>query len=294
SDLGYVPPREDFAYFLNLANSAAQETGGGAGAQIGQDGRKFTSSKHLNDLIGFNREEGCMQMQESDADSESWVCYIDTEDASLVIDAGGTYGGPWVLREQAGKFQKLTVFVKGDVIIRNSSGYSSDAAAIAVDVGNFLSLVVLGNMDIEPNVGLAMPNPYSGATLSSQTGQCWEGHSATVAGYSRPSNVATQNSAAGVTEGIFIVDGNLDIKSRESGVNCAAETDKRYIHQGSMVVWGHAEMKRDFSNRERGCVDDAFGIYNNRVPAETFIYRPDLVVNIPSWMRRNTVYMYQE
>jgi hypothetical protein len=146
-----------------------------------------------------------------------------------------------------------------------------------------------------------MPNPYSGAALSASTQQCWEGQAAVVSGVYTPASVQA-NSAAGVTEGILVADGNLTIETRRNLEDCAVQTDKRYIHQGNMVVWGNASLQRDFSNRERDCAaittvttqDDAFGIYNNRVPAETFIYRPDLVVNIPSWMRRSQVYMYQE
>ena len=54
-----------------------------------------------------------------------------------------------------------------------------------------------------------------------------------------------------------------------------------------------AGLLRDFINREGGCQNDLYGVYNSRVPTETFIYRPDLVRNTPDWMKRRTFY-YQE
>ena len=50
---------------------------------------------------------------------------------------------------------------------------------------------------------------------------------------------------------------------------------------------------RDFNPRDTACQGDAYGVYNNRVPIETFIYRPDLVRNTPFWMKRSSVF-YQE
>jgi len=60
-----------------------------------------------------------------------------------------------------------------------------------------------------------------------------------------------------------------------------------------MIVWGNARLERDFSNRERQCQDNSYGVYNNRVPVENFIYRPDLVRNIPDWMRATQSMIYE-
>ena len=66
--------------------------------------------------------------------------------------------------------------------------------------------------------------------------------------------------------------------------------DRRFIGQGIFAVWRQSLLLRDFNNRDRGCQDDTFGVFSNRVPTETFIYRPDLVRNIPFWMRDAVVH----
>ena len=274
----------------------------------------------------------CVSVPDSQT-SRAYMCKINS---NITIDAATT---PFYVRKMrntvTGEMEpvKMTVFITGNLYLENTADYFSpeaNFAATAVDVGNFLAFIVGGGghglIRIKDNLGLVMPNPnLNQAVNQTLVNQCWEGQTALLnpvycdtAGGALPGcagdinatitggntyATAGQNSAAGVTEGIFIADGDLEIfgsfRSDDAamGIDCSTEdtlrTDRRYIHQGSMIAWGQAYLERDFSNRERLCQDNTFGVYNNRVPTETFIYRPDLVKNIPDWMRMSSVFQQE-
>jgi hypothetical protein len=301
-------------YFYNLAQSVNRDLNSvpGGGYQGFYGGQ----------VAGFIHDF-CVNVPDKDT-SHAYVCKINR---SITIDAAST---PFYVRRMrnvvTGQFEpvKITVFITGNLYLENTADYFSEQAnyaATAVDVGNFLAFIVGGGgqglIRVKDNLGLVMPNPnLSQAVNQTLVNQCWEGQTALLnpvycdtaggafSGCTGDINTtitggnlygtAAQQSAAGVTEGIFIADGDLEVFSNRRSedfddTDCSEEdmlrTDRRYIHQGSMIAWGQAYLECDFANREHLCQDNTFGIYNNRVPTETFIYRPDLVKNLPDWMR---------
>jgi len=241
---------------------------------------------------------------------DGWHVQTETED-----DGGHTYAITQAV--------KVTVFVEGNLVL--DSIPSSNRAVTAVDVGSFLSFIVTGDIIVTQNVGINMPNPRElcpqGITNCAALATCWERQSANLPG---PFDVAAggpndpdffnssmgiggvaenqqHRSAVGSVEGFFLANGNLAILRFEDLTSCNASnpdpsldmtgvfTDKRFIGQGIFAAWGTSNFLRDFNQRDRGCQDDTHGVYNNRVPTDTFIYRPDIVRNLPFWMRRASV-----
>ncbi|MBT4358923.1 MAG: hypothetical protein HN912_02750 [Candidatus Pacebacteria bacterium] len=74
----------------------------------------------------------------------------------------------------------------------------------------------------------------------------------------------------GNIEGVFIADGDLTIASNGTD-------DKKFIGEGSFVGWSGVSIARTY---------DEIGTGNSLYPAETFVYRPDLVKNTPEKMKR--------
>lgn len=71
-------------------------------------------------------------------------------------------------------------------------------------------------------------------------------------------------------EGVYLSDGPIVIETTGS-------IDDRFVGEGIFVGWGGVEL-----NRALGTGEDENGLY----PAETFIYRPDFVINTPEQMLR--------
>lgn len=321
---GYQPPQEKYEYFWGLALEANEDLNSGTGGGLNISGLQIDDL--LNKTIGSTTGK-CVDVPDSEGITTNCVLY-----GNLTINA---QDNPFYLRQDptTHKGRKLTVFVDGNLILTNDTSsletsYNSSYAATAVDVGNYLAFIVKGNVTIEESLGISMPNPYrpDGVIDDALIKRCWEGQTATlnnarsvwgglptaaaplITDTNQTNKAVTYNnalkSAVGVTEGIIIANGDLTLNTygKEDcdpalGGSAAIKTDKRYIHQGSMIIWGNAKLERDFSNRERRCdnnyEDNSYGVYNNRVPTESFIYRPDLVRNIPDWMRAVQSMIYE-
>lgn len=91
------------------------------------------------------------------------------------------------------------------------------------------------------------------------------------------------DSTASNVEGVYIADGILSVESW----GAAAGGDRRFIGEGTFVGWSGVALERDFSD------GGARKAENNTHPAETFVYRPDFVVNVPERMTK-PVYVWQE
>lgn len=72
-------------------------------------------------------------------------------------------------------------------------------------------------------------------------------------------------------EGIFVADGAITIESR-GPVN----GDERFVGEGSFISWTQVNLDRNLSG------DSGSGNENQGVPAETFIFRPDFIKNVPA------------
>jgi hypothetical protein len=77
-------------------------------------------------------------------------------------------------------------------------------------------------------------------------------------------------------EGIYVADGLITIESRGE----ASGGDDRFIGEGTFVSWTRVAMERDFSD---GAGREA---ENQSYPTESFIFRPDLVINTPEILTR--------
>ncbi|HEX7018169.1 MAG TPA: fibronectin type III domain-containing protein [Patescibacteria group bacterium] len=95
----------------------------------------------------------------------------------------------------------------------------------------------------------------------------------------------TLDSAATNLEGIYIADGTMTVASRGS----AAGGDDRFVGAGSFIGWGGVALERDFSSDA-----DTSRLQESKTnPSELFIFRPDLVRNIPEAMT-SPRYIWQE
>jgi len=75
-------------------------------------------------------------------------------------------------------------------------------------------------------------------------------------------------------EGIYVADDLLTV-AQDGDINTA---DRRFIGAGTFVGWGGVDLQRDLDANGGGTT------YNQTIPAETFIYRPDLLFNTPEEM----------
>jgi len=75
-------------------------------------------------------------------------------------------------------------------------------------------------------------------------------------------------------EGVYIADGSLTIASRGQ----AAGGDDRFVGEGVFVGWSGVNLNRDYSDGSNRSLE------NNDKPIELFVYRPDLLVNMPDIM----------
>jgi hypothetical protein len=143
---------------------------------------------------------------------------------------------------------KLVVFVDGDLTF-SQNGTGSDAIT-SVEPGGFLAFIVSGDIIIDESVGHSMS---SGVAESA----------------SNTPSAATSN-----LEGVFIAQ---DITVESNGTT---EIDNKLIAEGTFVGWNSITLARNFANE--GGVGATHNMYN---PTETFIHRPDLLLNMPIEMK---------
>lgn len=86
----------------------------------------------------------------------------------------------------------------------------------------------------------------------------------------------TLTSTTANLEGMFVANGTITIESR--GV--AGGGDDRFIGEGSFVGWTDVAVDRDYDD------DAGRDVENQNKPAETFIFRPDLVENTPDILKQ--------
>ncbi len=140
--------------------------------------------------------------------------------------------------------QQVIVFVNGNLTINALNNFEGNV--ISVEEGSFLAFIVKQNITIGKEVGYTLANGLT-------------------AGEYLPSTT-TPN-----LEGVFVADQLLISES----YNDTAIVDKKLIAAGTFVGWAGVNLNRDFN-------DEALGLeHNSYNPTETFIYRPDLVTNMP-------------
>lgn len=86
-------------------------------------------------------------------------------------------------------------------------------------------------------------------------------------------------------EGVYIANGTINIESKGS----AAGGDDAFVGEGTFVGWTGVNLARNFaSDADPNRIDN-----HQTIPAETFIYRPDLVINAPDSIKTPR-YIWQE
>jgi hypothetical protein len=85
----------------------------------------------------------------------------------------------------------------------------------------------------------------------------------------------TLTDTKGNVEGIYIADGTLTVASKGT----AAGGDERFVGEGTFVGWTTIKLDRDYSD------GGARATENNTKPTEQFVFRPDLVKNVPTSMK---------
>jgi len=143
--------------------------------------------------------------------------------------------------------EQLIVFVNGSLTINDATG---DRRLIRADVGSYLAFIVSGNISINSNVGYTVPDTYPIV-------------------FARPGTVSPN------VEGIYLANGTLTVASNGN----ASLPDKKFIGAGTFVGWGGVNLARTF---DYGVIGMAWHNFN---PTETFIYRPDFLLNTPSVMK---------
>jgi hypothetical protein len=105
-------------------------------------------------------------------------------------------------------------------------------------------------------------------------------------------NADCNNSERGTIQGVFFADGKIIINRNPNGLIdrvgsqiCGSINsrlpDKKFVGEGTFVGWSGIELHRDFNDH---C--SFTQSWNARSPAESFVYRPDFLLNVPDWMRR--------
>ncbi len=143
--------------------------------------------------------------------------------------------------------KKVVIFIEGDLKIDKP---------IKVEKDSFLAFIVKGSITIDPKIGI---DP----TL---TNSCSTADMADVQGIYIAENIIFPNSPA------------------VAGTYQTLVCDKKFIGAGSFIASEQIELKRTFKGC--GANDTPYPNFNATHPTETFIYRPDLLLNMPEWMKQ--------
>lgn len=147
---------------------------------------------------------------------------------------------------------KQVVFVQGNLEIQAN-------AKIEVPDGNFLAFIVQNNINISDEVGSEI----------SASNTC-----------ASPSNAHIQ--------GLYVADRiNINAKPANDIFNRDSACDKKLIMAGTFVSWQNdILLNRNF----KGCSGEPgstnYHNYNKDNPGVTVLYRPDLLINMPAWMKQ--------
>jgi len=129
--------------------------------------------------------------------------------------------------------------------------------SIPTSVGGYTAFIVKGNVTFSKTLGLDV--------TSSSTTTC-----------------ATQGQ--GAIQAVVIADGTITV---EANAETDKVCDKKLIVEGTYVSWtGNIKLPRTFKWCSYSTTaGSAYTDYNATQPVTTFIYRPDLLLNTPTWMR---------
>jgi hypothetical protein len=150
---------------------------------------------------------------------------------------------------------KAVVFVPGDLTLIAADADPNTAAEmqqlITVDEGGFLAFIVKNDILIESSLG-------------------YNGSKTTISSFQTP-----------IIEGIFLASHHLVVKSFDNASTTPA--DNKFVGAGSFIGLSGVDLQREYSDtatrRE----------LNATAPTETFIFRPDFVVNTPNVLKKPVI-----
>ncbi len=203
---------------------------------------------YFTDLLSFDRLPSCGNLSNLGSTMTN-----NTGDGYACKLNGNTYNDI-NLSIVSGK--KIVVFVDGDI------KFTGTNTQLKVDDGGFFALIINGNLTVAAEVGIDMNNQVAGSCSALGQGQL---------------------------QGLFIAQEFIFEHSNiapDPIFNGDAVCDRKLILEGSWVSWaGDVKLERTF----KGCGTQAGGKYfdhNQNNPAETFIYRPDLLINASAWLKQ--------
>jgi len=139
------------------------------------------------------------------------------------------------------------VLINGDLTVQDNGDIEQ---VINVDDGDFLGFIVNGNITFEASVGFDKDM----------------------------TNLVPVTDDTNV-EGLFVADESLIVAGYDA-LSQPQLVDRKFIGAGTFVGFSGVSLNRDFENS----VDPLTRSMNNLDPVSTFVYRPDLVKNLPRFM----------
>jgi hypothetical protein len=287
-------PREDYDYFLSLLPTANRGT------------LNHLLNNQLTELVQLAAGAGTAANVGCGGSGNSGNTIACVRDGNLYIPTGVDL---YVTNNR-----KYTIFVYGNLVIGSEdmvvSNYEiidnylhDNAVRIRVEEGSYLGFIVRGDVIIQPTVGRQNKRLLDISDISEEshllfdtTGPpCWDdnGTPRGLTTENRCLNLGScNNSERGTIQGVFFANGRIVVNRNPAGLlgavgsqTCGANNrrlpDKKFIGEGTFVGWSGIGLYRDF--------DDHCSFtrsWNSRSATETFIYRPDFLINVPDWMRR--------
>jgi hypothetical protein len=208
------------------------------------------------------------------------------------------------LKEKYDNFYRLFE-MPADAATTDDFAATADDAALptAAPLGGKAAYYHEGNLKIQSPWDLTTSSPVTSVVIFvngnltlddvSSAGQLIQADPGTFLAFIVKGNVIIENTVGNRTltssatnlEGVYIADGSITIRR----LGAANGGDKRFVGAGSFIGWGGVKLQRNFASDS-----DATRVENNNtIPAESFVFRPDYVKNIPEKMT-STQYVWQE
>ena len=172
----------------------------------------------------------------------------DADDGTRIYYASGAVTiDPTATIELPAGVDKAVVLINGDLTVQDNGDIEQ---VINVDDGDFLGFIVNGNITFEASVGFDKDM----------------------------TNLVPVTDDTNV-EGLFVADESLIVAGYDA-LSQPQLVDRKFIGAGTFVGFSGVSLNRDFENS----VDPLTRSMNNLDPVSTFVYRPDLVKNLPRFM----------
>jgi len=145
--------------------------------------------------------------------------------------------------------RKVVIFVDGNILVEANG----TDPLITVEPGSFFAVIATGNITFDADIGAPI-NPGGTPTITPQI------------------------------EGVFVANGTLTVNA----YNTNDVYERMFIGAGSFVGWSGVDLQRDFAIDISGGGANLSGTLNSYVPTDTFVFRPDFILNTPELMKRST------